>query len=256
MVCRWYFSQVSLWRNTLNGELYYLRNQQVYVVVTPKIRKIVGLLCFQMFYRLHAPTLNGVEILPQQPVPTVDDLLCDLSEVPTDVDGDDLTMVITWTQNGQPYLGGLNETNYPNDTVPGVFTQDGDQWTCTVEVMDDTLSHSVTSTPRDTLCLNGYGDIQACPGVTCNDILIERPLTYAEDGLYWLNPDGDSSYEAYCDMTHDGGGWTLVLKTTGSATNLYYDALYWENEAVLNDSFNFPNTTPVGKVQNLPHTTL
>jgi hypothetical protein len=40
---------------------------------------------------------------------------------------------------------------------------------------------------------------------------------YTGDGLYWIKPVGASAaFQATCDMTQDGGGWTLIGKFNGS----------------------------------------
>lgn len=240
--------------NSLDGQTYFQRNQQVYVAVTPYDGFEYGqtIVSDVITIQNSAPLIDEAEILPEEPTPSVDDLICTLPSPPTDSDGDDIDITISWTKNGVPYTGGTNETTYLNDTIPAVFTSDGDQWECTVEVSDDTLSNSVTSVPRDVVCLSGYGDIESCAASSCKEILTLRPSTYAEDGLYWLNPNGDNPFEAYCDMTHDGGGWTLVLKTTGSATDLFYDSIYWESEAVLNTSYNNPNENETGESSKFP----
>jgi len=53
-------------------------------------------------------------------------------------------------------------------------------------------------------------------------------------GVYTIDPDGASGYDpfqAYCDMTAGGGGWTLLMKIDGTKTTFGYNASFWTDNA-------------------------
>ena len=62
----------------------------------------------------------------------------------------------------------------------------------------------------------GYtGSGEDCPAGSCLELLVED--TASPDGDYWVDFDGTAT-ETRCDMTSDGGGWTLVYEDDFEST--------------------------------------
>jgi len=87
----------------------------------------------------------------------------------------------------------------------------------------------------DQACSNG----QACENGQCQDLglstscwALHQRNPSAKSGVYALDPDGpdqgDPKFDAYCDMTNDGGGWTLVLKADGTKPTFNFTESIWE----------------------------
>lgn len=69
---------------------------------------------------------------------------------------------------------------------------------------------------------------------TCKAIKAVAPTV--ADGVFHLTPTASEPFDAYCDMTSDGGGWTLALKAGGPSTTFRYDSPLWTNNATLNET--------------------
>lgn len=93
---------------------------------------------------------------------------------------------------------------------------------------------------------NAYKDWAICstndailpPARSCADIQFNgSERNKGEDGIsgvYTLTDSRGGTYDTYCDMRSDGGGWTMAMKARGDSALMGYDSEYWTTGKVFN----------------------
>lgn len=78
-----------------------------------------------------------------------------------------------------------------------------------------------------------FGSSSSIPGKSCMSLKLDG---IDADGVYWIDPDvggPGTPFQVYCDMTYNGGGWTMLMKAT-RGTTFNYDSSYWTTANTLN----------------------
>jgi hypothetical protein len=210
--------------SSLNGGVYFDKDAQVYVVVTPNDGDVDGSAVTSATVTIlnSPPTAPVVSIDPEEPEDS-DDLVCLIDAVSTDADGDGVDYTFAWEVDGTAYSG-ASTTTWTGDTIDSGDTSVGEAWICTATPSDETEDgepgEASATIDHDCLALDfdGAGTVEV-PTVSFSSL--GSNLTIEA----WVYLDGRDPYDSsdYVLDTRNGSGRGFGLNVDTDAVQCWTD---------------------------------
>lgn len=142
--------------------------------------------------------------------------------------------VVNWTVS--PSTGfSFSSTTTPTTTLTASSSVAPGDYTVTATINSSCGNQSFTKTITVVPTSVDLSNLKR----SCKEILDSGLST--GNGIYWIDPDGitNNAYcaeQVYCNMTDNGGGWTLILKSMNNNADFQYNSGIWASGATFNTS--------------------
>lgn len=106
----------------------------------------------------------------------------------------------------------------------------------TTPAIEDAAIDTTTS-PSDSAADSAVEAEAEPPALPTSCRVIHEKSPAAKNGTFTIDPDAGGAiapFSVFCEMSADGGGWTLALKVDGAKSTFAYDAAIWTNDDTLN----------------------